>query len=250
MLLAKYVIARFGARDFDEIKSSGVIRIATEYNSIGFFVSGDTISGFQYELSLLLEKRFGIKVETYPVMSMKESMRGLSEKKYDIIARPIAITTELREHYLLTKPILFNKQVLVQRKAGFGKPSLLLRNQINLAKRTIFVSKNSPALLRIRNLSAEIGDTIFVKEDEKYSDEQLIALVAKSEIDYAACDASLARKLQAQFPEIDIATDISFTQLQAWMVRKNSPALLDSLNLWLSEIKKSNQFKEIYKKYY
>ncbi|MDR0546659.1 MAG: glutamine ABC transporter substrate-binding protein, partial [Dysgonamonadaceae bacterium] len=29
--------------------------------------------------------------------------------------------------------------------------------------------------------------------------------------------------------------DISFTQLQAWAVRKSSPVLLDSLNVWMTE---------------
>jgi len=241
---------KFASRDFKEIKSSGVLRIATEYNSIGFFVSGDSLSGFQYELSELLQKRFGIRVETYPVMSLKESMQGLSQKKFDIIARPIPVTTDLKEHYLFTSPILYHKQVLVQRKKGMGKPSVLLRNQVNLIKRTIYISKNSPALLRIRNLSNEIGDTIYVKEDEKYSDEQLIAMVAKGSIDYAVCDQPLARKMVRLFPEIDIETDISFTQFQSWMVRKDSKALLDSINIWLAEIKKSKKFQELYLKYY
>ncbi len=241
---------KWSARDFDDIKSSGVFRIATEYNSIGFFVSGDTVSGFQSDLVKLLEKRFKIKVEIAVVMSLKESMQGLSQKKYDIIARPIPVTTELRKHYLLSKPIMYNRQVLVQRKKGMGKPSVLLRNQVNLIKRTIYVSKNSQAIVRLRNLSSEIGDTIYVKEVDRYNDEQLIALVAKGVIDYAACDESLARKLQVIYPEIDAETDISFTQFQAWVVRKDSPALLDSINLWLSEIKKSKKFKEIYSKYY
>lgn len=241
---------KYAPRDFNQIKKSGLLRIATEYNSIGFFVSGDTISGFQSDLIKLLEKRFQIKVEIYPVMGLQESMKGLSERRFDIIARPIPITTELRQHYLLTSPIMYNKQVLVQRRKGAGKPSTLLRNQVNLIKRTIYVSKHSQAIVRLRNLSSEIGDTIYVKEFDKYSDEQLIALVAKGEIDYAVCDESLARKMQKQYPEIDTETDISFTQFQAWVLRKESTALLDSINLWLSEIKKSKQFKAIYQKYY
>ena len=75
---------KYSSRDFEEIKSSGVLRIATEYNSIGFFVSGDTIAGFQSDLVKLLEKRFKIKIETYPVMGLKESMQGLSQKRFEI----------------------------------------------------------------------------------------------------------------------------------------------------------------------
>lgn len=241
---------KYSARDFNSIRQSGVLHIATEYNSIGFFVSADTISGFQSDLIRLLEKRFKIKVQIHPEMSLEESMKGLSERRFDIIARPIPITTKLRSQFHYTSPIMYNKQVLVQRKKGAAKPSVLLRNQMNLIKRHIYVSKNSQAIVRLRNLSAEIGDTIYIHEYEKYGDEQLIGLVARGAIDYAVCDESLARKMQIQYPEIDIETDISFTQFQAWIVRKESTALLDSINAWLSEIKKSKQFKAIYQKYY
>ena len=40
-------------------------------------------------------------------------------------------------------------------------------------------------------LSSRIGDTIYVEEIEKYGPEQLIALVAHGDIDYAVCDESI-----------------------------------------------------------
>lgn len=245
-----YAIGDEEKRDFAEIKKSGIIRIATEYNSVGYFVKGDSIRGFQYELALLLEKRFGIKVEVIPQMNLQESMDGLNNNSIDIVARPITVTTQLRSLYHFTQPILLNKQVLIQRKAGFGKPSALIRNQIELARKTLYVHKNSPVLLRIRNLSIEIGDTIYMKEDEKYGDEQLIAMVSGGVIDYAVCDESIAQQLRDQYPGIDFGTDISFTQLQAWMVRKESKTLLDSLNIWLKDLKKTDEYRQIYKKYF
>ena len=37
-------------RDYAEIAGGKIIRAATEYNSISFYVDGDTLSGFHYEL--------------------------------------------------------------------------------------------------------------------------------------------------------------------------------------------------------
>lgn len=62
-----------------------------------------------------------------------------------------------------------------------------------------------------------------MKEDELYSSEQLAIMVAKGDIDYAVCDQQIARVSKGNLPEIDIDTDISFTQLQSWAVRKDSP---------------------------
>ena len=75
-------------------------------------------------------------------------------------------------------------------------------------------------------------------------------MVAKGDIDYAVCDQQIAVLSQKQLPEMDIKTDRSFTQLQSWAVRKDSPLLLDSLNSWLDQIRKNGTFDKIYKKYY
>lgn len=237
-------------RDYPEIKEEGILRMVTEYNQSGYYVAGDTIEGFQYELSQAIAALSGLEVQTQLEMSLAESFRELSDNQCDVIARNIPITSEIKEDYLFTEPIVFNKQVLVQRTKEANNGIQPIRNQLDLAQKTLYIPKNSPALLRLQNLAHEIGDTIYVKEDELYSSEQLAIMVAKGDIDYAVCDQQIARLSKENLPEIDIDTDISFTQLQSWAVRKDSPILLDSLNSWLSQIKKSGLYDQIYKRYY
>lgn len=241
---------RNNTRDYAEIHTEGILRIVTEYNQSGYYISGDTIEGFQYELSQAISRISGLEVQLYLEMSLAESFTGLKKRKYDIIARNIPITSEVKEDYLFTEPIVFNKQVLVQRTMEANDSTPLVRNQLELARKTLHIPENSPALLRIQNLQHEIGDSIYVIEEERYSSEQLIIMVAKGDIDYAVCDLQIATIAQKQFPEIDINTDISFTQLQSWAVRKESPTLLDSLNQWLQIIHNSGMYDEIYKRYY
>lgn len=237
-------------RDYPEIKQEGILRVVTEYNQSGYYIAGDTIEGFQYELSQAIAKISGLEVQTHLVMSLTESFAMLSENQCDVIARNIPITSEIKEDFLFTEPIVLNKQVLVQRTEKTNNGIKPIRNQLDLAQKTLYIPKDSPALLRLQNLGHEIGDTIFVKEDEVYSSEQLAIMVAKGDIDYAVCDQQIARLSKGQLPEIDIDTDISFTQLQSWAVRKSSPILLDSLNSWLTQIRESGLYDEIYKRYY
>lgn len=237
-------------RDYAEIRQEGILRIVTEYNQSGYYIAGDTIEGFQYELSQAIADLSGLEVQTHLEMSLAESFQELSDNRCDIIARNIPITSEIKENYLFTDPIIFNKQVLVQRKPNANKGKQPVRNQLDLAQKTLYIPKDSPAKLRLRNLEHEIGDTIYVMEDELYSSEQLVIMVAKGDIDYAVCDQQTALLSSRQLPEIDIQTDISFTQLQSWAVRKDSPALLDSLNTWFARIKESGLYDKIYKRYY
>lgn len=237
-------------RDYTEIKKEGILRMVTEYNQSGYYVAGDTIEGFQYELSQAIAKLSGLEVQTHLVMSLAESFKELSDNECDVIARNIPATSKIKEEYLFTDPIVLNKQVLVQRTAQANNAIKPIRNQLDLAQKTLYIPKDSPALLRLRNLEHEIGDTIYVKEDELYSTEQLIIMVAKGDIDYAVCDQQIADISKEQFPEIDTETDISFTQLQSWAVRKDSPILLDSLNSWLKQVRESGLYDDIYKRYY
>ena len=237
-------------RDYADIIREGVLRVATEYNSISFYVDGDTVTGFNYELIQAFGRDKGLRVDISPYMSFEDRLRGLSEDRYDVIAYGILATSKLKDSLLLTYPIVLNKQVLVQRKATGENDSLYIRSQLDLAQRTLHVIKGSPSILRIQNLGNEIGDTIYIKEIEKYGSEQLISLVAHGDIDYAVCDESIARAAADSLPQIDINTAISFTQFYSWAVSKQSPVLLDSLNAWLDRFQKEEEYQKIYKKYY
>jgi Predicted soluble lytic transglycosylase fused to an ABC-type amino acid-binding protein len=228
-------------RDYPEIAKDGVLKIVTSYNSIDYYVSGDTIEGFQYKLCKEVEKQSGLPVEIFLENNLQSCIEGLKEQKYDIIARNIPVTTESRDWLIFSDPISLGKQILVQRTAEYNNGEPPIRNQIRLGKKTVYVPHNSPTLLRLKNLAEEIADTIYVKEEELYDAEQLLYMVAKGDIDYAVIDREIALKNKQHFPQIDIKTDISFTQFQAWALRKDSPVLLDSLNNWLKRAYRENK---------
>ena len=234
-------------RDYEEIVRSGVLRVVTEYNSVSFYVDGDSVSGFHYDLIQAFAREKGLKAEIVPEMSFARRVEDVETGKFDILANNTLITTQSKDSIRFTDPIILSKQVLVQRK---GPDSLFIRSQLDLARRTLHVIKDSPALLRIHNLENEIGDTIYVQELDKYGSEQLLAMVAHGDIDYAVCDETIAKASIDSFPQLDISTDISFTQFYSWGVSKQSPVLLDSLNSWLKTFKNSKEFRTIYERYY
>ena len=249
MIRTQILIPAHAPRDIHEIEQD-TLRIVTDYTPLSYYISNDTISGFDYELSQLIAKRSGLKVKVYPEVSLKKSIDGLEKKQYDIIGRPIPVTTDSKESFLFTEPILLNKQVLIQRKAEYNNGKAPIRNQLDLAKKQLNIISDAPTRLRIMNLAHEIGDTIYVNEENIYGDEQLIIMVAKGEIEFAVCDETIAQEMSNHYPEIDFSTDISFTQFRSWALRQTSPLLLDSLNVWLKEIKESDEFQKLKMKYY
>lgn len=240
----------FTPRDYPEIIKSGVLRAVTEYNTISYHADKDSISGFDYELLSAFAQAKNLRLEVTPEMSFEERLEGLNKGKYDLIATETTVTTHSKGSLLFSHTLLLSKQVLVQRKLEKGKDSLYIHNQLELGHKNLHVVKGSPALLRLHNLINEIADTIYIQEIEKYGPEQLIAMVSGGDIDYAVCDENIAKANIHLYPNLDIDTDISFTQFYSWGVAKHSPVLLDSLNQWLDEYVKSEDYQKLYKKYF
>lgn len=236
--------------DYDEIEQKGIIHIVTSFDPVGYFVSSDTISGYNHDILDALQKYTNIQFEITVENSLDKSFNGLKDGRYDIIARSIPVNSELRNEYSFTEPTIFNKLVLVQRKAEFNDSIQPIRNHLELAKKTIHTPKDSPSILRLANLSREIGDSIFVVEDDLYEADQLALMVASGEIDFTVCDNKTAEKLSKKIHELDIDTDIGFTHLEAWAVRTSSPVLLDSLNIWINRFKTTKEYSLIRQKYY
>ncbi|MDO5571423.1 MAG: transporter substrate-binding domain-containing protein [Bacteroidales bacterium] len=236
-------------RDFEEIKEEGILRIAMEYNATSYFISGDSIDGVQYQLCKGIEKISGLKVEIYPEMNLAQSLTGLNDKKFDIVARYIPITTELKNSFSFSRPLIVNKLILVQRNSINKKDSSEIKNQLELAGKKVYVPQSSGAIFRIKNLETEIADSIKIIEDLNYGEEQLIIMVAKGEIDYAICNDFTAKKMKEIYPNINIDTEISFNQFRGWALRQQSIVLLDSINTWLDTIINSKQFKDTKSRY-
>ncbi len=242
---------KYHPRSYQDIINSGVIHTTTEYNSIGFHVENDTIAGFHYELIQKFAKSKGLKVEIIPSMNLHEQIEGLNTGKYDIIASSMLITTEQKDSVLLfTQPILHNRQILVQRKPSENADSTYIKDILELGKKTVYIPQGSPAYYRIQNLATEIADTIYIKEIPKYSTEQLMSLVAHSDIDYAICEESIAKGIISQYPQLDINTAISFNQFYGWGVNKESTELRDSINKWLEKYMQTKDFSQLTNRYF
>jgi len=227
-------------RDLPEILKTKTLNVVTEYNSVDFHVSGDSLAGFQYDLCRYIARRSGIKVQIFLENNLETAIRGLENNRYDAIAQNIPITNENKQFLAFTIPITQSKQVLVQRKRSADDSARFIASQLDLANKTVYVAKNSPAIMRLNHLADEIAEPIHIQEISGYTSEQLIYMVAKKEIEYAVVDKEIALQNIQLFPDLDFNTDISFTQLQAWALRKTSPVLLDSLNAWITAFKQTS----------
>jgi membrane-bound lytic murein transglycosylase F len=242
--------------DLDEIKERGKLVAFTNYNTIDYFIYRGQPLGFQFELLQRFSEYSGIQLEIQASNDIDDVTSKLLEGKCDLIAIPMTVTMEKTKYLAFSDPILQSRQVLVQRKPDNWKTisnkelsKFLIASPIDLGGKTVVVQKKSAYAQRLRNIADETGksiEIIEVPEDE----EQLVQFVAGGDIDLTVCDEKTAQVLQKYYPQIDVATAISFPQNQSWAIRKNSEKLLTELNLWLSQFIKTQQYAILYNKYY
>ncbi len=239
--------------DLDDIVKRGKIRIVTDYNSTNYFVYKGRPLGYQLELLQALSNTLGLKLEIVVSNDVEKNFNSLLNGDVDIIAMNLTKTRDRGHHIAFTEHHCITRQVLVQQKEGAVNQNLsneLIRNQLDLGGKTVYVQENSAYVVRLKNLSNEIGDSIHIVEIPDYEVEQLISLVANGEIPYTVCDENLARINLNFYDNIDVETAISFPQKIAWAVRPNAIDLKDVVDNWLINFKKTNQYKRIYRKYF
>lgn len=243
--------------DLDDIVERGKLVVVTDYNSTNYFVYKGRPLGYQFELLQALSNHLGLKLEIQVSNNVEKNINSLLGGDIDIIATNFTVTRNRSDYITFTEPHCVTRQVLVQQKFSGGKKNSeplvfneIIRNQLELAGKTIYVQENSSFVDRLQSLSNEIGDSINIVEIPDYEVEQLIDLVANGEIPYTVCDENMANINLNFYDNIDVQTAISFPQKIAWAVRPNSSDLLDVVNNWLINFKKTKHYQRIYRKYF
>lgn len=245
------------AFDLDSIMARGRLIAVTDFNSTSYFIYRGEPMGFHFELLKAFSKHMGIDLEIITENHLEEAFDMLHTGRADLLAMGLTVNASRKEEIKFTEAVGKTRQVLVQRKPGKWKTMSssevereLLRNQIDLAGKSVYVQKNSSHAERLHSLAKEIGEPVSVIE-VPYESETLIQLVASGEIDFAVCDENIAVVNATYFPDIDVRTPVSFHQNLAWGIRKtHSDQLQKELDRWIVNFKKTQTFALIYAKYF
>ena len=243
--------------DLSQIRKRGFITALVDNNSVSYFIYKGNSMGYEYELLKRLADELHVSLRIRLIVNIEEAIDLLNKGEGDVIAFPLTVTEERKQYMTFTKTHFVTSEVLIQKKSsGLTDSSQLaeqelIRNPAQLIGKDVYVKKGSSFKSRLQSLSAQVGGTINIIEDNDDEEtEALIRKVALGEIKYTVNDQIFAAVNATYYPDLDIETEISESQQIAWAMRKNSPELLAATNRWLSKIKRQGTFRIIYKKYF
>ncbi|HEY3405889.1 MAG TPA: transporter substrate-binding domain-containing protein [Ohtaekwangia sp.] len=244
--------------DLNAIRQRGYINVLVDNNSISYFIYKGRPMGYEYELLQMLAKELKVGLKIKVTSGIENAIEQLNAGDGDILAFPLTVNTPRKKWVAFTRPHFNTYQVLVQRKPDNWKKmnidqisAKLVRNPIDLSGKEVHVIKGTSYELRLKNLAEESGADMIIRQDTLNAEsESLIRKVAMGEIDYTICDHTMAQVNAAYYPNLDVNTVLGIPQQIAWAVRKNSPALLKAIDVWMADIKKEPTFMVIYNRYF
>jgi membrane-bound lytic murein transglycosylase F len=243
--------------DLDSIIRRGKLVAVTDFNSTDYFIYKGEPMGFNFELLKSFTDHLGLDLEIITENRLENAFSLLNNGEADLLAIGLTVNASRKKEIIFTDPIMETRQVLVQRKPRKWRTMTadavddnLIRNQLDLAHKTIYVQAHSSHYERLKTLAGEIGDSINIIE-VPFDSEELIKNVANGEIDYTVSDENTALVNSTYYPDIDINTPVSFMQNIAWGLRKdNTGELLGELNHWINNYRNTREYALVYAKYF
>ena len=229
----------------EEIRERGELRVLTRYAPTSYYVKGESLAGFEYELAQQFAKHLNVKLKIIVPDNLGDMLQLIEQGKADIAAAGLTVTPS-RKDIIRFGPVYQEvTQQLVYRQ-GTKKP----RNITALKEGQLEVVANSSHVEQLQSHQQEIPALDWLENSELDSS-GLLELVQLEMIDYTIADSNEIAANQTLFPELRVAFDISVPQPLAWaMPLAEDGSLYDEMVTFFDNMNASGDLDRLTAKYY
>lgn len=232
--------------DLDSILARGYLTVVTDYNSVNYFIHKGVEVGYQYELLREYARHLGVQLRIVADNELESAYDKLEAGKADVLALTIVADTTLLPDLSLCEPYGRSRMVLVGRQDKFAEPADL---KTSIDGDTVSVMAGSFYEAALDRAVDSLDADVEVVKIRHYDAEQLVGLVAESEIKMTVALESVAKASQWYYDNLAIGPAMSEDNDLAWGVRRSSQNLKADISKWLRSFKRTSLFKRIYRKY-
>jgi len=232
--------------DLDQMVSRRLIRAGVVFNRTQYFIDKGVQRGISYESMKLFEEELNKRLKTGLLtvqvaivpMLRDQLFAALEQGKVDVVAAALTITPERRKLADFSMPTRTGVSEIVVTASGVPP----VATPGDLAGREVFVRRSSSyyeSLERLNETLAQQGKpAVRIKvAPEALEDDDILEMVNAGLIDTTVVDDFVVEFWQKVFPNLKPQPGAALrTQGEiAVAVRKNSPKLLNAVNLWIKK---------------
>ena len=229
----------------EEIRERGELRVLTRYGPTSYYVKGESLAGFEYELAQRFAEHLNVKLKIIVPENLGNMLHLIEQGKADIAAAGLTITPD-RKDIIRFGPVYQEvTQQLVYRQGG-KKP----KNITALSEGQLEVVANSSHVEQLHSHQQEIPELSWTENIELDSS-GLLELLQLEMIDYTIADSNEIAANRPLFPELRVAFNISEPQALAWaMPLAEDGSLYNEMALFFEQIEESGDLDRLIEKYY
>ncbi len=248
--------------DLAEMKKRKFVRVLVSASQTNFFLVNGRPYGFEYELAKKYErflntgvpkKEFQTHLLFIPV-PFHRLIPELVAGKGDIAAGGLTIIPERQQQVSFSDPYFSHVDEVVVSHKGMQEISHL----DELSGQVVFLVRGSSYVHHVQRVSDKLkragkAPIIITEADEVVEAEDILQIVNAGIYHRTVVDAHIAQLWASVLPNIVVHDDLKiFSGGQiAWAVRKDNPALRESLNAFMVQHKKGTLLGNIFfKRYY
>jgi membrane-bound lytic murein transglycosylase MltF len=246
--------------DLDGMIKQRMIRVLVPYSKTYYFVDRAVQRGISYDVTRLLEADLNRKLKTRHIrlsvlcipVNRGQMIPGLLEGRGDIAMGNLTITPERLKQVDFTQPFMRNAVEIAISGPGAGR----IGTAEDLSGKEVYLRKSSSYYESIQNLNAQLAKAgkapVKVRPaPENLEAEDILEMVNAGVVKITIVEDYLATFWKQIFsgltphPEAIVRSGGDI----AWMVRKESPQLVEALNSFLARLDKSGQRTDLLARY-
>jgi len=229
----------------EEIRERGELRVLSRYGPTSYYVKGDQLAGFEYELAQRFAAYLNVNLKIIVPDNLSNILTLIEQGKADIAAAGLTITTARKDLIRFGPAYQEVTQQLVYRQ-GTKKPKSLAK----LDDGQLEVIANSSHVEKLKSHREEIHHLQWT-ENTKLDSSGLLELVQLEMIDYTIADSNEIAANRLLFPELLVAFNISDPQPLAWALPlAEDGSLYDEVTLFFEKMEETGDLDRLIEKYY
>ncbi|WP_144391343.1 membrane-bound lytic murein transglycosylase MltF [Pleionea sediminis] len=228
----------------EQVKKSGILRIATRNSPTTYYVQKDGPAGIEYELASQFAEYLGVTPVFVAEDTISDIFHSLDNHDADIAAAGLSATPERKQNYLFGPPYQEVSAKLVFKQ---GKEWPRHFGQLDGDLKVIANSSHAQMLLEVKNKFPGLS----WRETQEHSAEELLDMVLDETIDYTITD-SVELNLNRRFKtELAIAFTVGDTQQLAWALPKDSDhSLFSEMVKFFGQMQQTGKVAQLVDQYY
>jgi membrane-bound lytic murein transglycosylase F len=216
--------------DFDQIKERGVIRLATRYSSVSYFLHHGLERGFEFDFFSEFARAHNLRVEVVIPTENEDPIDLLNRGDADIIAQNYSITPNRARYIEFSEPYNLVNQVVVL------PPHMIDSVPVvdSLAGMRVTVRRNSSYYQSLRALQQRgIAVEIHIVSDQ-WDTEAILLGVANGDFEATIADDNLYGAASVYIKGIAQGPTLANRDIIAWGLRRNAPELKQVVDEYLT----------------